>query len=120
MLTCEAGPRAHRQYQARLFRTKKLVPAMGRGMHRRCASFFVKTRHRHFLAELLPTQNAASGSPSSLAELVARLIDSGRNHYQRTLLMTLYSTGMSRAELCSFKVSDIDSQRMFKNEGHCP
>ena len=30
----------------------------------------------------------------------------------RAILMTLYSTGMRRAELCHFKVSDIDSERM--------
>jgi integrase/recombinase XerD len=45
-------------------------------------------------------------------EEVARLIDSARNLYHRTLLMTLYSTAMRRAELCRLKVRDIDSQRM--------
>ena len=30
----------------------------------------------------------------------------------RTMLMTLYATGLRRAELCHLKVSDIDSQRM--------
>jgi integrase len=43
---------------------------------------------------------------------VARLIDSARNLYHRTLLMTLYSTAMRRAELCRLKVRDIDGQRM--------
>src|SRR6202035_5283471 len=32
--------------------------------------------------------------------------------YHRTLLMTLYATGVRRAELTHLKVSDIDSQRM--------
>ena len=45
-------------------------------------------------------------------EEMAQLIDSARNLYHRTILMTLYSTGMRRAELCRLKVSDIDSQRM--------
>jgi site-specific recombinase XerD len=45
-------------------------------------------------------------------EEVTRLIDSARNLYHRTLLMTLYSTAMRRAELCRLKVRDIDSQRM--------
>jgi integrase len=45
-------------------------------------------------------------------EEVSRLIDSASNLYHRTLLMTLYSTGMRRAELCRLRVSDIDSQRM--------
>jgi len=30
----------------------------------------------------------------------------------RTMLMTLYATGVRRAELCRLKTSDIDSQRM--------
>jgi integrase len=29
----------------------------------------------------------------------------------RTMLMTLYATGLRRAELCHLKVSDIDSER---------
>jgi integrase len=30
----------------------------------------------------------------------------------RTMLMTLYATGLRRAELCHLKVTDIDSERM--------
>ena len=40
------------------------------------------------------------------------MIDSARNLFHRTLIMTLYSTAMRRAELCRLKVNDIDSQRM--------
>jgi site-specific recombinase XerD len=43
---------------------------------------------------------------------VAQLIAGARNLYHRTLLMTLYSTGLRRAELCRLKVGDIDSKRM--------
>src|SRR5258708_40158080 len=42
----------------------------------------------------------------------ARLIDSASNLLHRTMLMTLYSTGIRRAELCRLKVSDVDSKRM--------
>jgi site-specific recombinase XerD len=45
-------------------------------------------------------------------EEVARLIDAARPPLHRTLLMTLYATGLRRAELARLKVSDIDSQRM--------
>ena len=45
-------------------------------------------------------------------EEVARLIDSAGTVFRRTLLMTLYATGMRRSELARLKVSDIDSQRM--------
>ena len=43
---------------------------------------------------------------------VEQLIAGARNLYHRTLLMTLYSTGLRRAELCRLKVADIDSKRM--------
>jgi integrase/recombinase XerD len=45
-------------------------------------------------------------------EEVARLINSTRNLFHRTLLMMLYSTAMRRSELCRLKVSDLDSKRM--------
>ena len=43
---------------------------------------------------------------------MAQLIGGASNLYHRTMLMTLYSTGLRRAELCRLKVSDIDSKRM--------
>ena len=45
-------------------------------------------------------------------EEVTRLIDAASNLFHRAILMTLYSTGMRRAELCQLKVSDIDKERM--------
>jgi integrase/recombinase XerD len=51
--------------------------------------------------------------PSVLSqEEVGRLIDSAGNLFHYTVLMTLYATGLRRAELCHLCVSDIDSQRM--------
>jgi len=40
------------------------------------------------------------------------LINAAGTLFRRTLLMTLYATGMRRSELARLKVSDIDSQRM--------
>jgi site-specific recombinase XerD len=37
---------------------------------------------------------------TEILEEVARLIDSPSNLFHRTMLMTLYSTGIQRAELC--------------------
>jgi len=45
-------------------------------------------------------------------EEVTRLINSARNLFHRTILMTLYSTAVRRSELCCLKVTDIDSKRM--------
>jgi site-specific recombinase XerD len=45
-------------------------------------------------------------------EEVAQLIDSANNLLDYAMLMTLYATGMRRAELTRLKTEDIDSQRM--------
>jgi integrase len=45
-------------------------------------------------------------------EEVERVIDSAENLMRRTMVMTLYSTGIRCSELCHLKVSDIDSERM--------
>ena len=45
-------------------------------------------------------------------EEVSRLINAAGTLFRRTLLMTLYGTGMRRSELAHLKVGDIDSQRM--------
>jgi len=42
----------------------------------------------------------------------AGLLAASANRLHRTMLMTMYSTGVRRAELCRLKTSDIDSQRM--------
>lgn len=107
------GPEELREYQAHLFHTKKLSPASVSQYASALRFFFVKTLRRHFLIEHITYPKRPKRLPTVLTqEEVARLIESTRNLYQRTLLMTLYSTGIRRAELCSLKVSDIDSQRM--------
>jgi integrase/recombinase XerD len=107
------GPEQLRQYQAHLFHTKKLLPASVSQYASALRFFFVKTLRRHFLIEHITYPKRPKRLPTVLSpEEVGRLIDSACNLYQRTLLMTLYSTGVRRAELCSLKVSDIDSKRM--------
>ena len=51
-------------------------------------------------------------------EEVARLIDSARNLFERTMLMVLYSTGMRNAEMRHLQVKDIDSQSMLIHIQH--
>ena len=43
---------------------------------------------------------------------VKRMIDATSNLRHRTILMTLYSTGMRRSELCHLRTEDIDKERM--------
>lgn len=107
------GPEHIRQYQAYLFQTKKLTPATVSQCVSALRFLFVKTLRRHYLAEHIPFPKRHKRLPTVLSpEEVSRLIDSASNLYHRALLMTLYSTGIRRAELCRLKVSDIDSQRM--------
>jgi len=107
------GPEHIRQYQAYLFRTKKLTPASVSQYVSALRFLFIKTLRRHFLTEHIPFPKSPRRLPTVLSpEEVTRLIDSARNLYHRTLLMTLYATAMRRAELCRLKVTDIDSQRM--------
>jgi site-specific recombinase XerD len=107
------GPEQIRQYQAHLFQTRKLAAATV-AQHASALRFlFIKTLRRHFLSEFIPLPKCPKRLPTVLSpEEVARLIDSARNLYHRTLLMTLYSTAMRRSELCRLRVHDIDSQRM--------
>jgi integrase/recombinase XerD len=107
------GPEQIRQYQAHLFQTKKLTPATVSQYVSALRFLFIKTLRRHFLAEFIPFPKSRKRLPTVLSpEEVTRLIDSARNLYHRTLLMTLYSTAIRRAELCRLKVRDVDSERM--------
>jgi site-specific recombinase XerD len=109
----QLGPEQIRQYQAHLFQVKKLAPATVSQYASALRFFYVKTLRRHFLAEYIPFPKQPRRLPTVLSpEEVARLIDSASNLFHRTLLMTLYSTGMRRAELCGLTVNDIDSPRM--------
>jgi len=107
------GPEQIRQYQAHLFQAKKLAPATVSQYVSALRFLFVKTLRRHFLAEYIPFPKSRRRLPTVLSpEEVTQLIDAAGNLYHRTLLMTLYSTAVRRAELCRLKVQDIDSQRM--------
>jgi integrase/recombinase XerD len=75
--------------------------------------FFVKTLKRYQFREFLPYPKDRRRLPTVLSpEEVSRLINAAGTLFRRTLLITLYGTGMRRAELARLKVSDIDSQRM--------
>jgi site-specific recombinase XerD len=107
------GPEHIRQYQAFLFHTKKLSPATVSQYVSALRFLFIKTLRRHFLTEYIPYPKSPRRLPSVLSpEEVAQLLNSARNLYHRTLLMTLYSTAMRRAEVCRLKVADINSQHM--------
>ncbi|MGD1105719.1 MAG: tyrosine-type recombinase/integrase [Terracidiphilus sp.] len=107
------GIGSYRLELSHLFRDRKLSPGT---IQSRCAALrflFVKTLRRPYLLDEIPLPKRPRKLPAVLnPEEVARLIDSARNLMHRTMLMTLYATGLRRAELCHLKVTDIDSKRM--------
>ena len=102
-----------REYQVHLFRDRKLAASTVEGRAAALRFLFVKTLRRPYLPDQIPFPKRGRRLPVVLSpEEVALLIDSARNLMHRAILMTLYATGLRRAELCRLKVTDIDSDRM--------
>ena len=109
----QLGKQQIRAYQVHLLKERKLgVRTVG---HHTAALrfFFCKTLKRAYPVEEVPYPKAPRRLPIVLTrEEAIRLIDSASNLFHRAMPITLYSTGMRRAELCHLKVEDIDSTRM--------
>ena len=109
----QLGPDDIRSYHAHLLENRKL--AVNTVVVNVCALRFlyIKVLKRRDMKEDLPYPKQRQQLPVILSPgEVAQLIGAASNLYHRTILMTLYSTGVRRAELCRLKVSDIDSKRM--------
>ena len=109
----QLGPSQLRQYQAYLSRERKLAPNT---MIQRTAAlrfFFVVTLRRPWTIAETPYPRKTFRLPKVLSvEQVSQLIDAASTLFYRVLSMTLYATGLRRAELAHLKVSDIDKERM--------
>jgi len=107
------GAEHMREYRLYLFRERKLA---AKTVAQRVAAlrfFYVKTLKRHHMLEHLPFPRLPERLPTVLSrEEVGGLLAASANRLLRTMLMTLYSTGVRRTELCQLKTSDIDSKRM--------
>src|SRR6266850_299018 len=107
------GPPQIREYQAELFKKRKLAASTVTVYLAALRFFYTKTLKKGWSAAETPYPKRAEHVPSILSqEEVARLIDAAGTPFHRTLLMTLYATGVRRAELTHLKISDIDSKRM--------
>jgi integrase/recombinase XerD len=96
-----------------IFRERKLTPGTVVNQVAALRFFFVKTLKRHQFRDFLPYPQDRRRLPTVLSrEEVSQLINAAGTLFRRTLLMTLYGTGMRRSELARLKISDIDSQRM--------
>ena len=109
----QLGPEQVRQYQAYLLRDRKLSPNTVNTRTGALRFLFVTTLKRPWMVAETPYPKRAFELPTVLTrEEVARLIDNARNRFYRMILLTLYATGVRRAELTRLKISDVDSQRM--------
>jgi integrase/recombinase XerD len=109
----QLGPEQIRQYQAHLFRRRKLAPSTVTQHLAALRFFYIKTLRKPWSIVETPYPKKVQRLPIILSpEEVAQLIDSAPTPFHRILLMTLYAAGVRRAELTQLKITDIDSGRM--------
>ena len=108
----QLGPDHIREYQAYLFRERKLQPNTVIQHLGGIRFFYIRTLKQLWSADLTPYPKKAIHLPSILGrEEVNSLIEAAPTPFQRTLLMALYATALRRAELARLKITDIDSAR---------
>ena len=109
----QLGPEHIREYQAYLFRERKLAAPTVAQRLAALRFFFTQTIKKAWSVAETPYPKRTRHLPSILSpQEVAHLIDSARTQFHRMVLMTLYGTGARRAELARFEIPDIDSRRM--------
>mgnify|MGYP002388988619 CR=1 FL=1 len=109
----QLGPEQIREYVAHLFRDRKLTENTVNQHVGALRFFYVKTLKKVWSVEETPYPKKRFRLPVVLSqEEVAQLIEGAITPFHRTILMTLYGTGVRRSELTHLQVGDIDSQRM--------
>jgi site-specific recombinase XerD len=102
-----------RDYQVHLFRVRKLQPTSVTVRLAGLRFLFVAVLKRPWSVADTPYPKRPQKLPTVLSQQeVGRLIDAARTPLHRIVLMTLYATGLRRAELTRLKVTDIDTARM--------
>jgi integrase/recombinase XerD len=106
------GPKHIREFQLHMIRDLKFAPHTVKQRSSALRFLYVRTLRRPYMLEHIPIPRTPVKLPQILSrEEIARLIEGASNLMYRALLMTLYSTGMRRSEVCRLQVSDIDSAR---------
>src|SRR3954454_10075664 len=110
----QRGPDDIRRYQVHLLEERKLGVNTVVSHIAALRFFYLKTLKRPAMKEDLPYPNRQRlRLPTILTpEEVSKLIDSARNLFHYAMLLTMYSAGLRRSELCKLKVNNIDSGRM--------
>ena len=108
-----ATPEDIRSFQLHLIQVRKLAYS---GFNQAVCSLrflYNVTLPRPWAVTMIPFGKKAKRLPSVLSrEEVDRLITCTHNRKHRTMLMTLYATGLRISEALHLKIADIDSQRM--------
>ena len=103
----QLGPEQLREYQAYLFRERKLA---ANTVNQRTAAlrfFYITTLRKPWSIAETPYPRRAFRLPTILSpEQVSKLIDAADLAFHRILLVTLYATGLRRAELTHLKVTN--------------
>src|SRR4051812_13834536 len=109
----QLGPDQLRQYQAYLFRERKLAANTVSQRTAALRFFLVATLKKPWTIAETPYPRKTFRLPKILSvEQVSKLINAAPTLFYRVLLMALYATGLRRAELAHLKVTDVDSERM--------
>jgi len=107
------GPEEIRSYQVHLTTVKRLAPSSLCITVAALRFLYKVTLKQAWAIEEIPAPKKPQKLPVVLSpEEVARFLACVSNLKQRTLLSTLYATGLRVSEATHLQVSDIDSQRM--------
>jgi len=102
-----------REYTAHLFRDRKLSDNSVNQIVGALRFFYLTVLNKHWRGHELPYPKKRIHLPVIWSpDEVTRLIDAAPIPFYRTILMTLYATGVRRAEAAALKLTDIDSARM--------
>lgn len=106
-------PEQIREYTAHLMSDRELSGNTVNQVVGALRFFYFKALNKPWRGHELPYPKKTARLPVIWsAEEIARLIEAAPTPFYRTLVMTLYATGMRRAEVAALKITDIDSTRM--------
>jgi integrase/recombinase XerD len=109
----QLGTEQIREYTAHLFRERQLADNTVAQRIAALRFFYTRALKRSWHIEETPYPKKRVRLPIILSQdEVARLIECALTPFHRTILMTLYATGVRRAELANLKIADVDSPRM--------
>jgi len=109
----QLGPDQVREYTAHLFRDLKFADNSVNQSVGALRFFFRKVLKRPWDRDEMPFPKKKIHLPVIWSpEEITRLIDAAPIAFYRTILMTLYGTGVRRSECAALKLADIDSARM--------